>query len=436
VNDYTAPSLIVLIGAPGAGKTTWLRDQLPAAQRVDLEILRREPSTDPAETVKAALAETHQRLNAGELVGFDSTAISPTMRDRLHATAADAGVPIHGVILNPPLEDLLNAQTDREHPVPDDRVRELHSRLQEQLEAIHSENWTTVQTITRTTQSTTPTPTPRASDMTSSTSKQDTEMLETRRTVVNDRELLCADLTSIEIRDSGNSDYFTVTGHAAIFGDVADLGAFREKLMPGSFRGAIDTSLVHLLWNHDANFPLASTDSGTLDLAEDDLGLRVWARVPKALSYAPDLRTLMETGIARGMSFAFTLPSDGSGETWSRSDTESDAPLRTITRVEALYDVSCVTRGAYSAPSFAMRSALESAIERGDLQSTDLSSDVAQADPAGIFDHVAQADPAGEGDVAISSDGASQARASQLAALQQTAAIRRRVATARSQQTN
>jgi hypothetical protein len=423
VKSYDAPALIVLIGAPGAGKTTWLREHLSSAQRVDLEILRREPTTDPVQTVKTAIEETCKHLRAGRLVGFDSTAINPAMRERLRTAAEANGVPVHAIIFNPPLELLLDAQMEREHPVPGERVKQLHSQLQDQLETIYAESWASIRTVTRTGKRSNHFPQPT----------RERKMLESRRTVINERELLCADLTSIEIRDSGNSDYFTVAGHAAIFGDVADLGAFREKLMPGSFRSAIDTSLVHLLWNHDANFPLASTDSGTLDLAEDDLGLRVWARVPKALSYAPDLRTLMETGIARGMSFAFTLPTDGSGETWSRSDIEGDAPLRTITRVEALYDVSCVTRGAYSAPSFAMRSALDSAIERGDLQSTDFSSDVAQADPAGITDHVAQADPAGEGDVAITSDGASQLRASQLAALQTTAAIRRRVATARLQ---
>jgi len=247
-------------------------------------------------------------------------------------------------------------------------------------------------------------------------------MLETRRTTVGDRELLCAPLTNIEIRESGaGTDYFTLTGHAAVFGDVADLGAFREVLQPGSFRDAIGSSLVHLLWNHDANFPLASTDSGTLDLAEDDTGLRVWARIPKALSYAPDLRTLMETGIARGMSFAFTLPADGSGETWMRSDVEGEAPLRTITRVEQLYDVSAVTRGAYSSPSFAMRSALEEAITRGAL------SNLAEA----TTDPVAQTnDSVDVADAAIF-DRTLEERASRLVALKSHADIRQRVAAAR-----
>ena len=266
---------------------------------------------------------------------------------------------------------------------------------------------------------------------------------------MNEREMLCVPFTSIEIRDGGGgNDYFTLAGHAAVFGDVADLGAFREVLEPGCFRAAIDSSLVHLLWNHDTNFPLASTDSGTLDLVEDDQGLRVWARIPKALSYAPDLRTLMATGIARGMSFAFTLPADGSGETWTRSETEGEAPLRMITRVDQLYDVSAVTRGAYSAPSFAMRSALDEAIERGALPNLSTTVDpnlVALADPAGntrgaqldesqavaSADPVALADPAGVADVAIEPDRATELRASQLAALKSEAGYRQRLASAR-----
>ena len=255
-------------------------------------------------------------------------------------------------------------------------------------------------------------------------------MIETRRTVQDGRELIAAPLTDIEIRESNaGTDYFTLTGHAAVFGAVADLGAFQETLLPGSFRDAISSSVVHLLWNHDTNFPLASTDSTppTLELSEDETGLRVWARIPKALSYAPDLRTLMETGIARGMSFAFTLPSDGSGDSWTRSENPSDVPLRTISRVEALFDVSAVTRGAYSEPEFSMRSVLEGAIEDGRLPDSEVRSEEGTTP-----DQVAPDEsPAGEPEtVAIHSEIPAE-RAGRLAALKPEADHRFRIARAR-----
>jgi hypothetical protein len=250
-------------------------------------------------------------------------------------------------------------------------------------------------------------------------------MIETRRTVQGDRELLCAPLQDVEIRQSGDpahKDYYTLTGHAAVFGDTADLGSFRETIEPGSFRSAIETSTVHLLWNHNTDLPLASTDSGTLDLREDATGLRVWARVPKALSYASDLRTLMDTGIATGMSFAFTLPADGSGEVWTRSD--DGTPERTITQVEALYDVSATPRGAYSSPQYAMRSVYDNALTSGRL-----------SDERGTDQNpVAQPEAAGEArtaDELTEPDGMRAERAGKLAALQADADRRRRISAAR-----
>lgn len=200
-----------------------------------------------------------------------------------------------------------------------------------------------------------------------------------QRAVIEGREHLVADLQNVEIRESGaGNNFFTLSGHAAIFSSLSEpLGGFREILTPGCFRDALGSSLIHLLWNHDARMPLASTDSGTLEVSEDDLGLRVWARIPNDLSYARDIRTLFENGIAKGMSFAFTLPEDGSGETWSRM--EDGTPLRTINRMAEIFDVAPVTRGAYSAPGFSMRSVMDNALESGRLEGG--SSPVAQVDP-------------------------------------------------------
>lgn len=209
------------------------------------------------------------------------------------------------------------------------------------------------------------------------------EDLNIRRAVVDGREHIILGLSDIEVRESGaGQNYYTLSGHAAIWNSRShDLGGFVEQLMPGSMTDAIKNSRVHLLFNHDNNFPLASTDSGTLELSEDERGLKVWARIPTDLSYANDLRVLMQNGIARDMSFAFTLPADGTGETWTR---EADGTnLRTINRVEALYDVSAVVRGAYAAPSFDMRSVFDAAVEAGRLPMEEGASPVAQDDPAG-----------------------------------------------------
>ena len=203
-------------------------------------------------------------------------------------------------------------------------------------------------------------------------------------------------LQDVEIRESGaGEDFFTLTGHAAVFNSVSeDLGGFREIIQPGAFRNAIRSSRVHLLWNHDANYALASTDSRTLELREDETGLRVWARIPSALSYARDIRELFRHGIARDMSFHFRMPSDGSGEDWNETD---DGILRTLHNVRELFDVSPVTRGAYTAPSCAMR-ALERAAALGRVPTVSGTGheDVSPGDsPEGTTTVAPEASPAG-----------------------------------------
>ena len=185
---------------------------------------------------------------------------------------------------------------------------------------------------------------------------------------------------------------------------------------------------MHLLWNHDTGLPLASTDSGTLDLREDATGLRVWARVPKGLSTARDMQVLAETGIATGMSFAFTLPEDGSGETWTRG--EDGVAERTITEVEALYDVSATPRGAYKSPQYSMRSVYSRAVEAGRVPEQNLAAEheLESVDGKRTTEHELEG---ADGSTSVATnDGAMVRKTEQLASLKTRARVR--VAAARS----
>ena len=149
--DYPKPSLVVLIGPPGAGKTTWLRDNLPDATRVSLEAIRRDPKADRNEIVTNAMTETFAALKTDTVVVFDSTAIRQQMRDRLRGIARFAGAPVYAVIFDEPLDDLIAAQKTRTHPVPIARVRELYDEFQAQVGTIPAEGWDGVETISRAT---------------------------------------------------------------------------------------------------------------------------------------------------------------------------------------------------------------------------------------------------------------------------------------------
>lgn len=160
------------------------------------------------------------------------------------------------------------------------------------------------------------------------------------------KEVRIYEMKATEVKD-GNYVY----GYAALFNSMSEeLFGFREIIDPGAF-DQTDISDVRALFNHDSNLLLARTKSGTLDLEIDQNGLKYEFEAPNT-SYGKDLVELMKRGDVTQSSFGFTIASDG--EYWEVRDGE--IPIRHITRVEKLYDVSPVTYPAYPDTSVAVRS--------------------------------------------------------------------------------
>ena len=171
----------------------------------------------------------------------------------------------------------------------------------------------------------------------------------------NVREVRQYGISDIEVREEGD-DTGTVTfsGYASVFNhdyDVYDaFGKFTERLAPGAFTRTLkDNPDVMLLVNHQG-LPLARTKSGTLQLSQDNVGLRVSARLD---ANDPDVRAIlpkMRRGDVDEMSFAFRV----NDQEWSDDYTD-----RTITEVNlARGDVSIVSYGANPATVAALRAAL------------------------------------------------------------------------------
>jgi len=152
--------------------------------------------------------------------------------------------------------------------------------------------------------------------------------------------------SGIEIRSDG--DGVTVEGYAAVFNQEADIGGmFREQIAPGAFTDALKRDDVVFLINHEG-LPLARTRSGTLELKQDDKGLRMRSQLDPA---DPDVMSIvgkMKRGDLDKMSFAFIADK----QEW---DDTGDVPLRTIQSAQ-LYDVSVVTTPAYDGTSIGLRS--------------------------------------------------------------------------------
>jgi HK97 family phage prohead protease len=151
--------------------------------------------------------------------------------------------------------------------------------------------------------------------------------------------------TQFEVRAEG--DGMTFTGYASVFNSPSqDLGGFIEYVAPGAFKRSLQSrNEVKLLWNHDAGEPLASLRGGTMQLVEDERGLKVTATLPQT-SRGKDVAELLRTKVIDSMSFGFNVIKD----TWSR-----DGQTRTLDSVR-LFEVSIVSFPAYESTTATVRS--------------------------------------------------------------------------------
>lgn len=145
-----------------------------------------------------------------------------------------------------------------------------------------------------------------------------------------------------------DDDGVTVEGYAAVFDEETDIGGmFRERIERGAFKDAIGRDDVVFLINHDG-LPLARTRSGTLELEEDEHGLKIRTVLDPS---DPDVGRIvgkMRRGDLDKMSFAFWAER----QEWDES---GDVPLRTIKEAR-LHDVSIVTTPAYDGTEIGLRS--------------------------------------------------------------------------------
>jgi hypothetical protein len=158
----------------------------------------------------------------------------------------------------------------------------------------------------------------------------------------------------VRARPGGSDAPGEISGYAAVFNQLSDdLGGWREIVAPGAFTASLQAGRdVRALFNHDPNYVLGRTKSGTLSLAEDDLGLAFRAILPGA-RWAQDLAESMARGDIDQCSFAFYATRDE----WATLD---GAPVRKLIEVE-LVDVSVVTVPAYPQTIAQVRAALERA---------------------------------------------------------------------------
>ena len=158
-------------------------------------------------------------------------------------------------------------------------------------------------------------------------------------------------LQQIALRQApaGSRSPGTVVGYAAVFGTYsADLGMFRERIAPGAFTKALQSSDARALQDHDPSRLLGRQSAGTLRLTEDSTGLLAEIDLPDTQT-GRDVAELIRRGDIQGQSFCFTCSQDA----W---EFNSETSLRTVIEIDELFDVGPVSFPAYEETSVAVRS--------------------------------------------------------------------------------
>ena len=151
------------------------------------------------------------------------------------------------------------------------------------------------------------------------------------------------------------NDDMVVEGYATTFSQPYEL--FRdgeyiiyEQIDPDAFREA-DMGDVIMQYNHEGRV-FARNSNGTLELTPDEHGLKIRADL-SGTEIGRQLYEEIKGGYTDKMSFGFKVGAD------KREQTQRDGKvevLRTITKIDKLYDVSAVSIPANDATSISARS--------------------------------------------------------------------------------
>lgn len=154
-------------------------------------------------------------------------------------------------------------------------------------------------------------------------------------------------------RDEQHGDH--ITGIPIVFNQRTELMGWDEVIAPGALDNT-DLRDVRFLVNHDTSMiPLArsrnNNENSTMQMTVEPDGMHIRVDLDtEGNSEARSLYSAVKRGDISGMSFMFRVDSDA----WE--DLDSDRPLRTITGISKVFEVSAVTWPAYEQTSIEARS--------------------------------------------------------------------------------
>lgn len=130
--------LTVLMGAPGAGKSTY------AAQFQNVVSTDRQGA--PGDILHEAYRQLNTHLGAGRDVVFDTTGANPAVRKAAVTIAKKYGAQVDACVLDTSANACVQAQKARSRPVAETEVRRIHDAIQRQVPNLKSEGFQSVRT--------------------------------------------------------------------------------------------------------------------------------------------------------------------------------------------------------------------------------------------------------------------------------------------------
>lgn len=157
--------------------------------------------------------------------------------------------------------------------------------------------------------------------------------------------------------DESQGSSYIVRGHYTVFESEYEIFPGFYECIDTRALDDMDTSDVLFQFNHGGT-PLARLRNGSLRIGIDEIG--GWAEADlSGCQQARDIYEAIDNGLIDRMSFGFTIADDGFE--WYE-DEEGNIHSR-ITKVEKLYDVSCVDLPASDYTDISARGYLDAAIE-------------------------------------------------------------------------
>ena len=148
------PSLVVLVGAAGSGKSTFAARWFDPSEVLSSDAFREILTGDPSDqrATKAAFSIIHRevtkRLAAKRTVVVDATNVESAARRQLIARARFAGVPTVAIVFALPRDAVLLQNAARPDRVVDPSIVERHlERLEAALPTIAAEGFDKVETL-------------------------------------------------------------------------------------------------------------------------------------------------------------------------------------------------------------------------------------------------------------------------------------------------